>query len=347
MNDNDIEIIVYRILSGYTIFEYDNIEYLLKYPSIDIRYKASLLYNNIINDEKYQNWIREYNYEDIMIVSGIWAKNTNDVIKGLYKRLDDLKVELYKVWMMPSQQKRIRKDMDHIKKQLNKILSVKNDFFSHTLEGYASSLKNEYIICHTLYSNNRLVFDYNNKSNQKSFLKFNAIVQEIDKLQISLTDIKKIARSSLWRSYWSGNKHTSLFGIPVSDWTDDQRTIYKVAQMYDSVYDHPESPDEIVINDDDMLDGWMITQQRAQARIKKQNNVDLKNNKLKNSGEVYLLANNAEEIEEIQSMNDDNTRRETRENMDYLLKKGEASATELPSIKRELTNTLRELNKRR
>ena len=45
-----------------------------------------------------------------------------------------------------------------------------------------------------------LVFDYSNKSNEKSFTKFNSIVQEIDKLSLSITDIKAIARSQLWRS---------------------------------------------------------------------------------------------------------------------------------------------------
>lgn len=345
MNDNDIDILIYRILSGETWFNYDGQDFVLKNPSIEIKYQASLLYNQILNEEKYQNWIREDNAESVMISLGIWEDKTNDIIKGLYKRLDDLKVNLFKAWMMPTKQKMIRKDIDHIKKQLNKILAVKQEFLGHTLEGYASSIKHEFIICKTLYSDNKLVFD-NNSSNNKSFVKFNSLNQEISHMAIGISEYKELARHDAWKSYWTANKNHDVFNGPVCSWTDDQRMMFKISRMYDNIYEHPECPEEVVIADDDMLDGWMILQQREQTKAKKEKSLDSTTRNLRDASEIFLFPQSQEEFSDIMSLNSDETKMEIKEKMAFIAKKGEAAEHEMPDVQRKLQQTIRELNKR-
>lgn len=348
MNDNDIEISIYRILSGKTFFQHENSIYLLKCANIDIKYKALLLYNDIINEEKYQNWIRSDNYENVMISLGIWNKDTASVIQNMYTALDNLKVDLYKVWMMPSKQKPIRKKIEHIKNELNKLLSIKQRFFEHTLEGYAESIKNEFLVCQTLYKNEQLVFDYYNKSNEKSYNKFNILAQEIDKLTLSLNNIKEIARSGLWRSYWSGNKNSSVFNGSISEWTDNQRLLYSMSQMYDSIRDHPECPDDRVINDDDMLDGWMIEQRKEQSKNKKIKSVENKNKNINNSKEVFLFPENEEEFKEIMDLNDDEGKMTIKERMSFISQKGGVvQEYELPDVQRDIKEQLRQLNRKK
>jgi hypothetical protein len=345
-NDNDIENFLYRILCGYTCFEYNDEQYILKSPNSDIRYRATILYNKIISEEKYHNWIREENIEATMISSGVWGRNTEDVIKGLYKRLDDLKIQLYKSWIMPSQQKPIRKNIEHIKRELNKILSIKNNFYNHTLEGYASSIKNEYIICQTLYKNTKLVFDFNNISSSKSYLDFNNISQEIEALTVNISDIKKLARSPSWKSYWTANKNHSVFSGPVSEWSEEQRLLYKLSQMYDNIYEHPECPEDIVIEDDDMLDGWLLLQQRERVKAKKQKSLELNNKKIKDSNEVFLFPKSQEEFADVMALNSDEARLDIQEKMRFIEAKGSAEDSELPDVKRNIQLQLNALNKR-
>jgi len=346
MNDNDLENLLYRIISGQTIFQYFDDEYLLKAISADLKYKASILYNSIISEEKYQNWIREESIEKVMISSGIWNSNTNDIINNLYKKLDDLKVELYKVWMMPSQQKNIRKNLEYIKKELNKLLAIKYNFYNHTLEGYANSIKNEYLICQTLYKENKLVFDFNNKSNSKCYTHYNNITQEIDKLSIGLHDIKVLARSVLWKSYWSAQKNHSIFDGPVCSWSDDQRTLFKISQMYDNIYEHPECPEDIVIQDDDMLDGWMIVQQREQTKLKKQKRLESSNKGLKDANEVFLFPKSQEEFSDVMALNSVESKMAIKEKMEFISKKGSAEEYELPDVQRDIRATINELNRK-
>ena len=94
MNDADIELLLYRIFSGKLFFFYKNDKYELRSPSIDIRYEAQLLYQNIINDEKYNDWLREDNLENLLIYLNLWTKDTNMIIKDLEKKIDNNK-ELY------------------------------------------------------------------------------------------------------------------------------------------------------------------------------------------------------------------------------------------------------------
>ena len=107
MTDNDQEILIYRIISGKTIFNFHNEEYELHAPSLDIKYKAALLYDNILNEEKFDDWFREEYATNIMISMEIWNIQTDNMLKQLEKKLDNLKVLLYNAFFLPSKTKKL------------------------------------------------------------------------------------------------------------------------------------------------------------------------------------------------------------------------------------------------
>ena len=76
MNDSSIALSLYRIFTGLLIFNYDFEQYELRCPNKDIKYKSELIYNNIVNEEKYHNWIREENLVNTMIGLGLWHQKT-------------------------------------------------------------------------------------------------------------------------------------------------------------------------------------------------------------------------------------------------------------------------------
>ena len=85
-------------------------------------------------------------------------------------------MSLYQQRLSKDKTKQNRKSLESYIKQLNGIMSKKNEVYSHTLEGYASSIKNEYIICNTLYQNNNKVFSTDIKNDENSYTLFNNIV---------------------------------------------------------------------------------------------------------------------------------------------------------------------------
>ena len=346
MNDAEIELLLYRILYGKLLFQYDGTEYELRSPDYKLKYKAQLLYNNIINDEKYNDWIREEQIENVLISLGLWTKDTMKIIKDIEKKIDNAKVDLFKFASFSDKVKSLRKSLDQYRMQLNKIMNHKAEILSNTLEGYALSIKNEYIICNTLFKNNNQVFYSNFSNNQNSYTYFNSLVTEINKYVIGISEFKNLARHQIWRSYWTYNKQ-NIFNCSVIDVTDDQKTLVNISRMYDSIYDHPECPSDNVIDDDDMLDGWMILQRRKNEQNKNQKKIDDLNPKLKNAQEVFLMANNQETAEEILSLNSQESMHKMNEKFAYVKAHGQANESELPDVRRDLMNKANEMRKNR
>lgn len=336
MNDVEKETLLHRILCGKLYFYFKGEKYELRNADNLIRYESDILYDSIINDEKYNEWIREENMLEIMISLGIWHNGMNTMIKQLQTKIDNLKVELFQNFAAVSKHLKIRNSLQAAKNQLGKILSTKNEFFNHTLEGYATSIKNEYIICNTLYKDNKKVLNYQN-NNSTTYTFFNDLVSEINKYAISVEDIKNVAKSDAWRSYWNANK-TNVFPSSVIEWTDDQRGLVNISKMYDSVYEHPECPNDTVINDDDMLDGWMIVQKRKNEKEKNQKTIDELNPNLKKAQEVFLMANDPNDVENILGLNSAESLHRMNQKIATINKLGIAEDIELPDVQMSLMN---------
>lgn len=344
MND-DLELLLYRIFCKQLTFYYNNNKYILKSANSQIKYDAQLLYNSIINDEKYNDWLREENLDNLLVYLNLWTKDSKMIIKDLEKKIENSKVDYYNNFKFTDKKNGAKKSIESYTKQLGSILSKKDELYSNTLEGYANSIKNEYIITETLYHNNIKTFlNDNNKNN--NYMLFNNIVSELNRYNIGIESFKKLARSHLWRSYWNVQKET-IFSKEGSDITDDQKTLVGISQMYDRVYEHPECPSDEIIEDDYALDGWMIVQKRKISRDKKQQQIDNMNPKLKNAQEVFIMANNAQEADEIMSMNTLEGLNKIKSKIDHVNKFGPTEESQLPDVQMDLRNQLNEQRKNR
>lgn len=335
MNDASLELLLYRIISGKFYFFYKNETYELRQPSVDIKYDSEILYNKIIYEEKYNEWLREDNLDRILITLGLWTMDTKTILKSLDKNIDDTKVKLYEQRASKKAVKDNKKKLNNTRNQVSRLLNAKSDIFSHTLEGYAASIKNEHVICNTLYKNNNLVFDKGIKNDEHSYTLFNNLVKEINEHVLDSYHFKLLARSDMWRMYWNANKD-NVFPGSTSEWSFDQRTLVNVSRMYDNVHEHPECPEEEVIKDDDMLDGWMIFEKRKTQSKKKQERVDNLNPKLKKAQEVFLMSKDKEEVSEVLSMNSLESQRKIKQRSAHLDKVGQSTDVELPDIKMDL-----------
>lgn len=115
--------------------------------------------------------------------------------------------------------------------------------------------------------------------------------------------------------------------------------------MYDSAYEHPECPPDNVFEDDDMFDGWMITQKRENEKNRNKNRTEkmLEGKKLNKAGEVFLVANSQEEAQNIYNLNDANSRNIIRER-NNIIKDGSniVEDTQLPDVQRNLVAQINE-----
>lgn len=341
MNDTDIDFFLTRIMSGYLIFFYQGDRYELRYPTNKLKYEANLIYNGIINDEKYTDWIREENLTRVLIMLGLWDNKTEKDITQLEKQTENLKVDIYNNFLNKDIREKSRNHLRSTENQLNRILNIKSDFAGNTLEGYAASIKNEFIVCNTLYKNNKLVFSLDDVKDNTSYQYFNNLVNEINQYIIPIKTYKFLARSSTWRSYWNCNKD-NIFNAQVIDWTDEQRSLVNITKMYDNVYEHPECPDDKLIEDDDALEGWFVVQKRKAAKIKTQNNLDNSNPNLKKAQEIFLISSDQESKESILSLNNPEALHRMKEKFEFIsaTKDKEIDDLSLPDVQRNAREQL-------
>ena len=76
--------------------------------------------------------------------------------------------------------------------------------------------------------------------------------------------------------------------------------------MYDNIAESPDSPSEDVLEDDDMLDGWLLIQRREREKDKKEKSVEsvIGNQKISGADEVFVAAKSQEDIDRINQLND-------------------------------------------
>lgn len=339
MITDDARIVLYRILSGTLFFDIDSETYEFRRIANKTKYEAEILYRSIINDEKYNEWIRSENLEGTMTNLGLWTKDTNDMIKKLEKSIENSKVEIFNNFLYPDKIKKIRKSLDSYRSQLDRILSAKQNFIvSHTLEGHAENIKNEYMVCQSLFKNNSRVFDSLDSINKSgSYMYFNTLVAEINKHSVSMSQYRQIARSDEWRSYWTCNK-TNIFEGCAASWTDEQRSLVNITKMYDNIYEHPECPNDKIIEDDDALDGWTIVQKRKNEKNKNQQSIDAINPNLKKAQEVFLMAENKEEADNIIGLNTPDSLHRMKQKIAAIDAVGTIDDINLPDVQAELRN---------
>jgi len=341
--ESNVSYLIYRICSEKLYFEHDNKEYILKCPSLSIKYEAERLYSSILENNKFSDVMRRSDAEYWLRKLKLWNQDNDKQISQLEKTIDKTKLDLYSSRLNTNRIKSIRKDLDLYKESLISLYEKKHSLDYLTLEDYAQTRKTEFVIINTLYDklSKKRVFSKNLEANDQHF--FNILISCIHSYNISNNEFKEVARSEHWRSIWNCNKN-NVFGKSPVLLTEEQKSLINLSMMYDRIYEHPECPDEKIIADDDMLDGWMLYQKQKNDEQKKENETNSVYDKHRNAKEMFIVADR-ESASEIIGLNSLESQRiiKQREN---LIKNNEQgiNVIDLPDIKSEL---LQQLNSQR
>jgi hypothetical protein len=139
-------------------------------------------------------------------------------------------------------------------------------------------------------------------------------------------DIRDLARNEPWKTHWVINKGgDNLFLNSDKERSPEQRAIFIWSRMYDSISESIEAPSESIINDDDALDGWLITQRRRREAEKNEKDVEGKiagNEKISNSAEIFVMAGNQKDAGKIDDANSYTAKKIKDSRTNYIHAKG-------------------------
>ena len=298
----DKEGLLYRVISGIYYIQVVNTTYKVISPTLPIKQKAHQVYTDILNSNKFdmQCWLKKSQADKILEVNNVWNKEREEELKSLRTKLDELKVELYQKFQYVKKRARVKNSIKNLLDDISKMREQKHSMDHLTLEYYAETIKNEYLIINTIFLDDHLAFDLDKTDTNL----LTGILEEIKDKRVDIDDIRSLSRHEIWQGYWGPAKE-NVFSLPVCNWTDEQRSLVSLSKMYDSVRESPDSPSEEIIEDDDALDGWFIFQRKEREKEKKRNKImDSVGDKYKDAGEIFLVTDSVEEARDIYDLND-------------------------------------------
>lgn len=300
MEDIYYEKILNRIIQGRLRIRLGDLVLFVHEPDRDILEESYEIYQQAYDQAYYSGVYIQDEILELLLKNNMWSPLDDREADDLEKKLDNLKVEAFKSFVHKKKLAAIKRQIRNTQRKIVKFRSKKHQLDHVTCQGVAHFTRKCWIIRNTTKLSNGELFDFDKIS-------ISAFLDIVSEHSIDISDVRKISRTSPFRTMWLASKKAgNLFGKQSSLLDSNQMSLVSFCQMYDNVYEHPESPSEKIINDDDCLDGWFIVQHRKYEKDKKKSEVDamLSNEKIANSGEIFLMAKNQEDVNNIYDLND-------------------------------------------
>ncbi len=292
------EKILNRIIQGRLRIRLDDLVLFISEPDRHIIEESFDIYEEARKKAYFSGCYLEEEVVGILVANDLWTPRDDREADKMMEEIDKLKVQAFKSFYR-------KKELVAIKRKIRQfensaaILKSKRSSLKHlSCEGVADFARKCWIISQTTRTTNGDLYDFSDVG-----------VKDVLDIYVENTlkpaDIRYIARTAPWRQMWSGSKkRDNAFGKPSVDLDVNQLALVSYSQMYDNVFESPDSPSEQILEDDDCLDGWFIVQREKYDKDKKEKQVDeTLSDKVKGSQEIMLMARTPEEAKEIYDLN--------------------------------------------
>lgn len=300
MKHHEREFFVNIIRSGNIYIELSDVVLYVKpltyLQSIDLQ----RVYNKAYDLSLSEGLMTEDEAEELMRDRGIWTHEEEARLKTIQDDLEKLKVEIYNNRKDKKLRESIRRYLRISESALEDLLLLKSSYYLNTCEGAAHITKNNWIIENNTYFDSGKKFDFENYAVDFINYKWREGFYH-DKI------IRELARNSPWRSIWSSRNDLNLpifFNQREELLNDNQQNLLMWSKFYDNIQESMNCPPYDVIDDDDLLDGWMVVQSKEREKEKLQQEFEQEtNDKIKNSDEIFVMSKSKDHSESIDKMN--------------------------------------------
>jgi hypothetical protein len=333
MDANQRESLVTRITAGVQVLNVCGSDYILKSPNKLQKYQAHLEYERALKDFEFEGHLTKEGAKAALISLNIVPSDIDQKLSKIESDIDKLKHQLYINTINPQPQKiRSLREALKLSRQMYFRFVVNLHMLDYlTSEGYAEMSKMYRLFFFCLQT-------LQGKSVQSPHIIEKAIIKASSQ-RLTNEELRELARTEPWRSVWNA------YGKSVfrNDYSEDQRTLILYSQMYDSVYKANETPADFIIQDDDLLDGWMINQKKEHDKEKKIKGLNKKGGShFENADEIYQFKtqddsrSNSEFIDETNGLNSIEAQIIKAQRFAAIKSKGKLNEAQLPDVQREL-----------
>lgn len=333
-----------KVLSGRTYCE----GCFVNHPNRMEFFEVEVLHHEIMKEARLSGLFLQSEIYDLLEKFGMWSDGEDERLKQLEEHLDNYRVAMFENILNSRTREAVRKELRGAEKEIYGLRVKKHQWDQFTADAVANFVKFEYLIIQNITDRDGNSV-YNDDLANERIPFINEIITAYHQDQPSEDLLRELARTEPWRNQWSvGGSVYETFGKPSLELTNTQTALCLWSKFYDNVGQSSDAPHESVVQDDDLLDGWLVVQKRKRESEANKKEVEsrVKNKKISQSSEIFLVAETAEDARKIHDANDTLSRMKIRSRNKTIKAKGVASQLDFSDVRLELEQKLQEAKKR-
>jgi len=317
------------------------IQLILELPTSQNKAMASLVYDKAYREACDDGMSPEEEAIEYHIVTGEWDIETEKEIEGIQSDIKTITRGLLDLLFNKTKLEIARKTLRNAEKALIERFIKRNNLLQNTAEQFALFKQQRYIVSKiTKTVDGKLFWPSDEAFDSFTDMLFINHLCDVyfSESRLSQNIIREIARSGIWRSSWIAAKSTGhLFDGNPTDWSFNQKELVGWSHTYDMVYDSYERPSSDIINDDDLLDSWLIRQsEKVDDRAKKEMGENLVKQSSKGGRQECFIVTDREGAKDVYAMNDRITRAKIKAKEKIIAEKGTVKEQHLPESQAEI-----------
>jgi hypothetical protein len=255
------------ICAAVKIVTVDSKDVFFRHPNSLTLLKARRVYDLDMESSKKEGLISNEEMQKIISERNLITSEERLKLSTLKSKLEAQKILLGKTVKVKANQDRVKKIIEDLNSQIRVIENKERSKLSMTAETKADESKLLYLCwacSYKLEDINKLFWTtYQDFEDENNLLFRQRVVTEFLMFYSGIRTpiVRSVARSNLWRIRYMTSLKTSepLFGVPTSEYSNDQLNLAYWSHYYQSIYEMmPEDqPPEMIINDDEALDAYL------------------------------------------------------------------------------------------
>jgi hypothetical protein len=335
------ETLVSRIISGRTPIRLRGRRYLVAPPG-----RRDRAYGHEVYREELEKGLQEGLWDEeglklFLVQRGLWTESDEKALGAAPRDVETLKVNLFEARFRSEERAKVRKALGKVRSELGRLLAKRHSHDDKGAEYHATLMRVRYWVgCGLRTWSGKRVFRHEGFWQDTDGL-LDEAVGAVALARPDDSELRDLARTDPWRGLWNARRaEASLFGVPAVDLTDEQRGLVSWSLLYDGARECPDCPPDDVFNDDDEFDGWLIKRKREGG--KESADELIKNEKIRNSQSVFVVADTMEDAKRVDRLNDPAARQMKRDRLNLIRSKGEVSELEMPDTRVRLQTMVAE-----
>lgn len=292
-----------------------------------IEYEADLVYEDTYNDSIKEGLLDSSSILDLLYKYELWDTNDEGRFREIPKLIEDNKLSQYENRLRTTTLKALKSALADLRSEYSNLFARRHAYDSYTAEGVSNYAKLSFVVRTSTFCGRKL-YRFNGEVSLEEAL------FEYQKNTLGEESLRTLARTESWQQYWVSIKSgIKVFENP----NEEQRKLIRISTFYDNLRSSPDCPPENVIDDDDMLDGYLIHSRKEREKEENQNDLEKTlSPKVANSSEVYIVCENEEDAKKVYELNSPYARAIQESRNKVLAERGKVNEVDLPDIKKRL-----------